>query len=432
MNRRIQIAALMVSVVVIVILATLLLRQYVPAAAKQAAIQGVPSYWYDPMHPERHFDQPGKSPFMDMQLVPKYPDRAMSGGRGAPNNSIEIDPRVVQTLGIRLATVEQGSFARVVDTVGLVAVDEHRIESIQVRQPGWVERLDVRAVGDSVRRGQLLAGVYSPDLLATQRELLIARSSKDPSLIEAARRRLGLFGLSEAQITRIEKSGQVERRIDYYAPISGYVMELGAREGAAVEPGATLFQLANLSTVWMIAEVPEAQAAWVKMGNPAEAQVPALPAERFEGKVDYLYPELTQATRTLKVRVVLNNPSGHLRPGMFATAQLRGSAQGSVLTVPTEAVIKTGTRSIVILAEDATHFRPAVVRVGAEHGGRSEILSGLQVGQNIVASGQFLIDSEANLRSAFDDLAGSNDSMPKDAKPMLMPAPAAQPPDKVH
>jgi Cu(I)/Ag(I) efflux system membrane fusion protein len=335
-------------------------------------------------------------------------------------------------LGIRLATVEQSSFARVVDTVGLMAVDEHRIEAIQVREPGWVERLDVRAVGDSVRRGQLLAGVYSPDLLATQQELLIARGSNDPTLIEAARRRLALFGLSDAQIARIETAGQVERRIDYYAPFDGYVMELGARQGAAVEPGTTLFQLTDLSSVWLIAEVPEAQAAWIKTGNLAEAQVPALPGERFEGKVDYLYPELMQATRTLKVRVVFNNPGEHLRPGMFATAHLRGSTQESVLTVPTEAVIKTGARSIVIVADDATHFRPAAVRVGAEHGGRSEILEGLQLGQNVVASGQFLIDSEANLLNAFDDLAGSNESTPKDTKPMLMPVPSTQAPDEVH
>jgi membrane fusion protein, copper/silver efflux system len=429
MNRRTQIAAVVGSAVVIAILGVLAVRH---PPAKQAATQEAPSYWYDPMHPSTHFDKPGKSPFMDMQLVPKYADRAGSDGRGAPTSSIEIDPRVVQTLGIRLATVEQGSFARVVDTVGLVAVDEHRIEAIQVREPGWVERLDVRAVGDSVRRGQLLAGIYSPDLLATQQELLIARGSNDPTLIEAARRRLGLFGLSDAQIARIEKTSQVERRIDYYAPFDGYVMELGARQGAAVEPGATLFQLANLSSVWMLAEVPEAQAAWVKTGSPAEAQVPALPGERFNGKVDYVYPELTQATRTLKIRVVINNPDQHLRPGMFATAHLRGSTQESVLTVPTEAVIKTGTRSIVIVADDATHFRPAVVRVGAENGGRSEILEGLQVGQNVVASGQFLIDSEANLRSASDALAGSNESTPKDANSMLMPAPSTQPPDEVH
>jgi membrane fusion protein, copper/silver efflux system len=432
MNRRTQIAGRLGLLVVIVILGVALIRHRNAPPAKQAALQGTPSYYYDPMHPEQHFDKPGKSPFMDMQLVPKYAEGATSQGSGGAPSNIEIDPRIVRTLGIRLATVEQSSFARVVDTVGLVAVDEHRIEAIQVREPGWVERLDVRAVGDSVHRRQLLAGVYSPDLLATQQELLIARGSDDPTLIEAARRRLALFGLSDAQIARIEKAGQVERRIDYYSPFDGYVMELGARQGAAVAPGATLFQLADLSSVWLIAEVPEAQAAWIKTGNPAEAQVPALPGERFEGKVDYLYPELMQATRTLKVRVVFNNPGGHLRPGMFATAHLRGSTQESVLTIPTEAVIKTGTRSIVIVADDANHFRPAVVRVGAEHGGRSEILEGLQSGQNVVASGQFLIDSEANLLSAFDDLAGSNESKPKAAMPMLMPAPSTQSPDEVH
>ena len=431
MNRGTKMAAVVGSVVVIAILGVLVVRHHEPPPIKHAATQEAPSYWYDPMHPSTHFDKPGKSPFMDMQLVPKYADRAMRDGKGVPAK-IEIDPRVVQTLGIRLATVEQGNFARVVETVGLVALDEHRIEAIQVREPGWVERLDVRAVGDLVRRGQLLAGVYSPDLLATQQELLIARGSNDPALVEAARRRLGLYGLSDAQISRIEKTGKAERQIDYYAPFDGYVTELGARQGAAIAPGATLFQLANLSSVWMIGEVPEAMAAWIKTGNPAEAQVPALPGERFEGKVDYIYPELTQATRTLKLRVVFNNPGGHLRPGMFATVHLRGPTQQSVLTVPTEAVIKTGTRSIVIFAEDATHFRPAVVHVGAEHGGRSEILEGLQLGQNVVASGQFLIDSEANLRSAFDDLAGSNESTPKDAKPLLMPAPATQTPDEVH
>jgi membrane fusion protein, copper/silver efflux system len=432
MNRRTRIAALVGPVVVIAILGVLAVRHHDAPPAKQTNTQEAPSYWYDPMHPSQHFDKPGKSPFMDMQLVPKYANRATSDGSGAPASSIEIDPGVVQTLGIRLATVERGNFARAVDTVGLVAVDEHRIEAIQVREPGWVERLDVRAVGDSVRRGQLLAGVYSPDLLATQQELLIARGSNDPTLIEAARRRLDLFGLSGAQIARIERTGQVERRIDYYAPFDGYVMELGARQGAAVEPGATLFQLASLSSVWMIAEVPEAQAAWIRTGNPAAAEVPALPGERFEGKVDYLYPELTQATRTLKVRVVINNPDQHLRPGMFATAHFEGPTQKSVLTVPTEAVIKTGTRSMVILADDPTHFRPAVVRVGAEHSGRSEILEGLSLGQSVVASGQFLIDSEANLRSAFDDLAGSNASTPKDTKSMLMPAPSQQYPDEVH
>lgn len=407
-------------------------------AARGADDKRTPQYWYDPMHASEHFDKPGKSPFMNMQLVPKYGDPAPADAGDtrragtAPPGSIAVDSRVVENLGVRLAQVEQGSFTRVVDTVGSVGVDEHRIEAIQVREPGWVERLDVRAVGDAVRRGQLLAGVYSPDLLATQQEMMIARGSKDPALIEAARQRLALFGLSGAQIARIEKSGKVERRVDYHAPSDGYVMELGVRQGDAVQPGTTLFKLADLTSVWVTAEVPETQAAWLKAGDPAEIEVPARPGERFAGQVDYLYPELMQATRTLKVRVVVKNPSRHLQPGMFAAAHFHGAAQQQVLTVPSEAVIKTGTRSVIIVADDVTHFRPVLVRVGAEQGGRSEILEGLRLGQSVVASGQFLIDSEANLRGAFDNLAGSNESRTERAQPDLMPAPAAQPPDRVH
>jgi Cu(I)/Ag(I) efflux system membrane fusion protein len=313
-----------------------------------------------------------------------------------------------------------------------VGVDEHRIEAIQVRQPGWVERLDVRAVGDAVRRGERLAGVYSPDLLATQQELMIARNSQDPGLIEAARHRLALFGLSAAQIARIEKSGEVERRVDYYASFDGYVMELGVRQGDAVQPGTTLFKLAELTSVWITAEVPETQAAWLKPGDRAEIEVPARPGERFSGQIDYLYPELSQATRTLKVRVIVKNPSKHLQPGMFAAAHFLRAAQQQALMVPSEAVIKTGTRSVVIVADGGNHFRPVLVRVGAEQGGRSEILEGLNLGQSVVASGQFLIDSEANLRGAFDNLAGSNESRPDHAQPDLMPGPAGQPPDGVH
>jgi Cu(I)/Ag(I) efflux system membrane fusion protein len=433
MSRNTRITLIVGLSVAIAIIGLVLMRQHRTPAVKQVASKDAPSYWYDPMRPSEHFDKPGKSPFMDMPLVPKYPDPGSTDGvRSATGSAggIAIDPRVVQNLGIRLAEVEQSSFARVVDTVGLVGVDEHRIEAIQVRESGWVERLEVRAVGDSVRRGQLLAGVYSPDLLATQQELLIARGSGDAQMIEAARRRLALFGLSEAQIARIEKADAVERRVDYYAPFDGYVMELGIRQGAAVERGTTLFQLADLSSVWITAEVPETQAAWIRAGDTAEAEVPALPGERFAGQVDYLYPELTQATRTLKVRVVVKNSGKHLRPGMFATAHLRGATQQQVLTVPTEAVIKTGTRSVIIVADDGTHFRPVLVHVGAEHGGRSEILVGLNRGQNVVASGQFLIDSEASLRGAFDNLAGSNASKTEDARPELMPMPSARSPDE--
>ena len=441
MNRNGKIA-LLLGGGMIAALAFALVRHNHTATIPPIAAKNAPSYWYDPMHPSKHFDKPGKSPFMDMQLLPKYADQGPSGtgylpsGAGASPRSVAVDSRVVENLGIRLAKAEQRSFSRTVDTVGLVGVDEHRIEAIQVRESGWVERLDVRAVGDTVHRGQLLAGIYSPDLLATQQELMIARDSKDPSLIEAARRRLALFGLSAAQIARIEKSGEVERRVDYYAPFDGYVMDLGVRKGEAIQPGATLYKLADLTSVWITAEVPETQAAWLNPGDSAEIEVPAHPGERFAGQVDYLYPELTQATRTLKVRVLVKNPSKHLRPGMFAVAHFHGAAQQQALTVPSEAVIMTGTRSVIIVADDGTHFRPVLVRVGAEQDGRSQILEGLHLGQSVVVSGQFLIDSEANLRGAFDNLAGAGESAPMDAKPqpqpMSMPQPMPMPAAKSH
>ena len=426
MKRSYLVALIAVVGVTISLIAWVFLRHRGAAPESQTACGNTaPSYWYDPMHATEHFNKPGKSPFMDMQLQPKcaVSPAAMQGLSSQPG-SIEIDSRVVQNLGIRLSSVEQGSFERGVDTVGLVGVDEHRIEAIQVREPGWVEQLQVRAVGDSVKRGQELAGIYSPTLLATQQELLIARDSNDPHLLEAARTRLALFGLSTKQIARIEHSGKPERRVAYYAPFDGFVMELGVRQGAAVEPGATLFQLARLDGVWVTAEVPEAQSAWIKPGDPADVQVPAFPGMHFRGQVDYLYPELAQSTRSLKVRVVVNNPGLKLRPGMFASVHFQGASVENVLTVPSEAVIKTGIRSVVIVADDGTHFRPVGVRVGAEHGNRSEILEGLTVGQTIVASGQFLIDSEASLRGAFESLAGPSETSEMNMKPQLMPSPS--------
>lgn len=429
MNRRYTVALAATLSVVIALLAWVLRRPHNEPPSKDAACDNTaPAYWYDPMHPTEHFDKSGKSPFMNMQLTPKCAaPSAVSPAAATSPGSIEVDPRVVETLGIRLAIVEEGRFARDIATVGLVGVDEHRIEAIQVRAPGWVEQLDVRAVGDSVRRGQPLVGIYSPELLAAQQELLIARTSNDPALIEAAGTRLSLFGLSAAQIARIGQTGQSERRVEYFAPFDGYVMDLGVRQGAAVQPGATLFQLAALDTVWITADVPEIQGAWTAPGDPAEVTVPALPGARFMGQVDYLYPELTPSTRSLKVRVVVKNPHSRLRPGMFAAVHLHGTTLEKVLTVPTEAVIQTGTRSLVIVAEDGTHFRPTVVSVGAEQGGRSEILEGLTVGQNVVASGQFLIDSEASLRGAFDNLAGASGIPDKGMKPELMPSSSATP-----
>jgi Cu(I)/Ag(I) efflux system membrane fusion protein len=394
-----------------------------PSATSTAQTTQKPLYWYDPMHPNEHFDKPGKSPFMDMQLEPRL---ASDANQASTSGTVAVDARVVQSLGVRIAPVERGRLARLVDTVGLVSVDEHRIQAVQVRASGWVEQLAVRAAGDPVRSGQLLAGIYSPDLLAAQDELLIAVGSGDTGLFEAARNRLSLLGMSDQQIAHIEKSRKSERRVNYYSPFDGYVMDLGIRQGAAAAVDTTLFQLAALSTVWINADVPEAQAAWLKVGDHAEATVSALPGERFQARIDYIYPELTPATRTLKVRLVVENSRSHLRPGMFAGVHLVGAPREDALLVPSESVIKTGMRSVVIVTDDASHFHPAFVQVGSEYAGNSEILEGLAAGQQVVASGQFLIDSEASLRGAFDNLTGAGGGKTGDADQGMMPAPSAQ------
>jgi Cu(I)/Ag(I) efflux system membrane fusion protein len=374
-------------------------------------------YWYDPMRPDQHFDKPGKSPFMDMQLVPMYAEEASGSPR---QGTIAIDPRMLQNLGIRTAPVEHGMITRRLRTTGSVMANENHIEVVQSRTAGWVERLHVRAVNDPVHKGQLLAEVYSPDLLAAQQEFLLAlHAARDypdtGTLVQASRERLSFLGLSEAQIAQIEKAGKAQRRVAFFSPINGVVAELGVREGAQMNPGMTLFNLVDLSQVWVTAQITEAQAAWIAQGQPAEASVPALPGKIFKGQVDYVYPEVMAETRTLKARIVLDNPGLELKPGMYASVIFVGGEQREALLVPSEALIKTGTRSVVIVAEGEGRFVPMEVTVGDEAGGKIEIRDGLQAGQQVVASGQFLIDSEANLRGALERLAPAGETQPADA-----------------
>jgi Cu(I)/Ag(I) efflux system membrane fusion protein len=381
-------------------------REPAPAAQSSPAAEEKPAqqekkvlYWHDPMFPQKRFDKPGKSPFMDMQLVPVYAGEAQDAG------GITINPRVVQNLGVRTAPVEMGMFARQVHTVGTVMPNEHRIEVVQSRAAGWVERLSVKAVKDPVRRGQLLAEVYAPELYAAQEEYLLAlkkAGEPDDALLRAAHTRLSFLGLSEEQIAGLKQNGKPSRRVAFYSPISGIVAELGVRQGMAVTTGMAMFNLIDLSSIWVNAEVVENQAAWITEGNRAEVQVAAYPGKTFEGKVDYVYPELMAATRTLKVRVVLKNPGLELKPDMFADVTLYGESQQNTLMVPSEAVIQTGKRSVVIVSEGEGKFRPVQVATGAEAGGKTEILKGLEKNQTVVASGQFLIDSEANLRSTLE------------------------------
>jgi len=362
-------------------------------------------YWYDPMVPQQRFDKPGKSPFMDMQLVAKYADEADAEG------TVSIDPRVAQNLGVRTAEAATGSIARRVEAVGGIAWNERAVFVVQARSGGFVEKLHARAPLDPVAKGEPLVELLAPDWAAAQEEyLLLRRGGKEVGLAEAARNRLQLLGMSEVQIGLLEKTDKPQTRITLYAPISGVIAELGVREGMTVAAGAMLFRLVDLSSVWVNAEVPETQGGWLRPGTAVEARVPSFPGEVFRGRVSAILPEVNAATRTLRARVELANPLGKLKPGMFATLGFAAGGGGKALLVPSEAVIRTGERSVVIVAEGEGKFRQREVEIGIESDGRSEIRKGLTEGEKVVVSGQFLIDSEASLRATGTRMEGAPES----------------------
>ena len=366
-------------------------------------------YWYDPMFPQQKFDRPGKSPFMDMQLVPKYASQAGTAG------TVNVDPRVVQNLGVRTAEAVMGSLERRFRTIGTVAWNERAVVQLQARAAGFVERLHARAPLDPVVKGAPLVELLVPEWAGAQEEYLLLRRSNSPEarpLAQAARRRLVLLGLSEAEIASITRQGRVQSKFTLLAPVSGVIAELGVREGGAVMPGQTLFRIVDLSTVWVNAEVPEAQAAMVVPGSRVEATVPAYPEQVFAGSVGAILPEVNLTTRTVRARIELANAEGKLKPGMFVTLALGAGGTAESVLVPSEALIRTGTRSVVILAMGEGAFRAADVDVGLEAGGKAEILKGLKPGDRVVLSGQFLLDSEASLSGGLARLEGANTASP--------------------
>lgn len=380
------------------------MRQGMQAAAPMSDSAGSDQkvlYWHDPMVPGQKFDKPGKSPFMDMQLVPVYADNAADGG--ADEGKVSISPRVQQNLGIRSAEVMEGSLNSAVAAVGSVAYNERDVALVQARSNGFVEKLYVRAPLDPVRKGQPLAELYVPDWVAAQEEYLTVRrmpASGEDGLLDGARQRMRLAGMSDQQIRMVEASGKVHPRITITAPAGGVVAELAVREGMTVMTGAPLFRINGVAIIWVNADIPESLAAQVRPGNAVEARTPSLPGTVFKGKVSAILPQVDASTRTLKARIELSNPSGQLVPGMFASLSFDSTARKAILLVPTEAVISTGTRSVVMVAQGDGKFLPVDVEIGNEANGQTEIRKGLEAGQKVVVSGQFLIDSEASLKGS--------------------------------
>ncbi|MDO9603295.1 efflux RND transporter periplasmic adaptor subunit [Hydrogenophaga sp.] len=375
--------------------------------------------YHDPMVPGRNFDAPAKSPFMDMMLVPRY-----AGGNAADASSVTVSPRIQQNLGLRTAPVVEGTLSAEVTAVGNVAWNEQEQTVVSARAMGFVEKLHVRAVLDRVAAGAPLVELHVPDWVAAQEEYLALKRLSGPdsaALQDAALQRMRQAGMPAAHIERVVATGTVQQRYTVTAPSSGVVSELAVREGATVMPGALLMRLQGTGTVWAEGAVPESQAAMLQPGTRVQTTSPGAPGQTFEGRVQSLLPEVDTVTRTVRARVELANPTGRLVPGMQVSMRLAQPASEAALLVPSDAVIRTGRRSVVMVAEEEGRFRPVEVTTGQEVGDQTEIRSGLVLGQRVVRSGQFLIDSEASLRGL---LARLN---PEPEAPSATAAPAATP-----
>jgi Cu(I)/Ag(I) efflux system membrane fusion protein len=361
------------------------------ASMSADAGKGKVLYWYDPMVPSQHFDKPGKSPFMDMQLVARY---ANDSGGDAPG--VQIDPARLQSLGIRLASVERGDFAENFTAAGTLDFNGRDVAIVQARAAGFVQKVYGRAPGDTIGAGAPIADILVPSWGGAQSEYLAVKQTHDAGLEAAARQRLILLGMPTGLIDNVARTGRISNVVTVTTPVGGAIQTLDVRQGMTVSMGQTLAQVSGLATVWLTAAVPEAQAGHIKVGQSVTADLTAFPGETFTGRVSAILPTAQAESRTLSVRVDLPNSGGRLRPGMFASVHLNG-ASTSALFVPSEALIRTGKRTIVMVAAGNGRFMPAEVQVGRENGDRTEILAGLNEGDKVVASGQFLIDSEASL-----------------------------------
>ena len=383
------------------------------------------------MDPTYVRDQPGKSP-MGMDLVPVCP-----GESGSEQGAVRIDPSLVQSMGVRTAPVERRDLSRTLRTVGRVALDERRVGHVHTKVQGWVE-------GEHVERGQPLLEIYSPALVSTQEELLLAARYRDATsgspfedvsrggedLLRATRRRLELWDVSERDIERLLETGEVRKTLTLHAPTGGVVTHLMVRDGMEVNPNDNLYTIADLSHIWLYADVYEYELPWVAEGQRALVDLSYLPGRTFEGEVTYVYPLLDPETRTARVRIELANPDRVLKPDMYANVRIQTRTREDALTVPDEAVIRSGRRSLVIVALGDGRFTPREVALGIESGeGLVEVQEGLRAGERVVTSGQFLIDSESRLQEAMQKmLAGRGDPTAEEAAHEGHAMPAGEPP----
>jgi Cu(I)/Ag(I) efflux system membrane fusion protein len=356
-----------------------------------------------PMHPDVVRDAPGQCPICGMDLVEIEP-AAAAGPAATTAPEVRISPTVINNLGVRTEPAALSAPERRAVTVGYVAFDERRMQRVQPRAEGWIEGLSVRAMGETVQKGQLLFTLYSPMLESAQQEYRDAQRIGNQDLVDASRERLRALGLDAGAAGRVASGGRASGRVPFHAPISGVVTELAVREGAMVTPEMMVMTITELGSLWVIAEIPESQAGWVRAGTAAEIRLASLPGEALAGRVDYVYPELSMETRTLRARIVLDGAQQGLRPNMLANVTLVGEAGAPAVMIPRSALIRSGSEDRVVVALGDGRFAPRRVTAGPESGDRIVIREGLAEGEQVVVAGQFLLDSEANLRAGFGRL----------------------------
>jgi RND family efflux transporter MFP subunit len=399
-----------------------------PAVPKKRKIK----YWVAPMDPTYIRDKPGKSP-MGMDLVPVYEEKAGAAKEG----TIAVDPRVVQSMGVRTAKAQVKEISRTIRAVGMVTYDERLLTAVTTKLPGWVERLYVKATGDPIRKGRKLLSLYSPELVTTQEEYLLAlrnlqtmQKSNIPEfqqgsqrLLAAARQRLKYWDIPDSQIDRLKRTKEVQKTLTLVSPVNGIVIKRMVMEGQMVQAGMPLLEVADLSRVWVDADIYQYELPWVKVGQHATMTLSYLPGETFHGRVQYLYPYLKGSTRTARIRLAFPNPKLELKPDMFAQVEIKSPLKQTTVVIPMEAVLNTGEKQHVFLALGQGHFAPQEIKLGVRgNDGMVQVLSGLNGGEDVVTSAQFLLDSESRFREAIAQMLKGEKE--QESKQEAAPAPA--------
>jgi RND family efflux transporter MFP subunit len=370
-------------------------------------------YWYDAMNPQHHYDKPGKAPD-GMDLVPQYADDDTGG---SPAGMIKVDPAKQQLIGVRTGAVERQDLTRTVRTTGQLTTDETKLAHVHLKVAGWIEDVYVDYVGQLIKKGQPLFTLYSPDLVSTQEEYLIAKRGEkalgsspfvdvaqgSQSLLHSSRERLKLWDISDEQIKKLDETGKVSRTMTFYSPIDGFVMDRKAFPQTSVTPDMELYTVADRSTIWVNADVYEYEVPYVKIGQRAGMQLSYYPGKTYAGRVSYIYPTVDPVARTVKVRLEFPNPNFELKPQMFADVQLKIN-YGTQVVIPQESLLDSGNSQYVFVVHEGGRFEPRMIQIGVKLDGKVAVLSGLKPGEEIVTSGNFLIDSESRLKSAMGDM----------------------------